>query len=241
MNSINSFMDLTEFLNLDYEEEEKSIEVEFPVLEVNGIILRLMNKHHSLWGELIWPCSKIISNYFLSKDSKFNIENKTIIEFGSGSGLCSISAAKSGAKKVICTDYPDDSIINNLKFNTKDYNNIEVIGHRWGDNVEILIEKNFNDKFDIAILCDLVFNHSEHKKLLKSLKSILKSNGFAIVAFSHHRVHLINKDLEFIELAQKKFNFKILNYFIEKHPPMFKDDPGDINIRSTSHIYILSY
>jgi len=236
--TIGSIMELDEIFAC---ESSSDSEHEYPIVTVNGIELRLMNKHHSLWGELIWCCGKIVSKAILGKNHGIDFEKKTVIEFGSGSGLCSIASSISGAKLVLATDYPDDCIIENLHYNCDSYPNIKICGHKWGEDVSKLLELNGGERFDRAILCDLVFNHSEHKKLLKSLCAVLKSDGVAYLSYTHHRVHLIQEDLKFIEYATKKFGLNCSEVFTERHPPMFPNDPGDLDIRTLAYVYALTF
>ncbi|EAX89914.1 membrane protein, putative [Trichomonas vaginalis G3] len=216
-------------------------EPEYKYIDVNGFHLRQMGKHHSLWGELVWITGRIASKHILAKDNEFNVEGKTVVEFGSGVGLCAVSAAVSGAKNVVATDYNERVILETLEYNTKNYPNIKVVGHSWGNDVTPVLEANNGEKFDIAILCDLVFNHSGHKPLLKSLKACLKPDGKALVAHSHHVPHLAQNDLNFFQLAEEKFGFKVEIIGIEKHPPMFPNDTGDIELRTHCYLKLMTF
>jgi predicted nicotinamide N-methyase len=59
-----------------------------------------------------------------------------------------------------------------------------------------------NSKFNVILLCDVVFNHSEHSKLIKSCKKVIDcADGVVWVTFTHYRPWLKEKDLAFLELA----------------------------------------
>ena len=227
-------MDLSEIFDQGPEEEEP--EPEHPFVDLMGFTIRLANKHHSLWGERVWSAGKIVSRCIKEKSHGFGVDGKTVLEFGAGCGLCSLVAATNGAKKVVCTDYPDDILIDNLKYNTEKYKNIVVLGHKWGDDCSEIIKQNDGEKFDVAILADLIFNVTEHRRLLKSLKTCLKEDGFAIVSYTHHRALKADQDLNFFRYAQEEFGFKVEELFTEKHPPMFENDFGDIELRTTCHV-----
>ena len=69
--------------------------------------------------------------------------------------------------QTVLTDYPDQSLIDNLSYNV-DRNvpesirsNVTVTGYVWGKPVEPLLEAVAPDKFGLIILSDLVFNHSQ--------------------------------------------------------------------------------
>lgn len=59
-----------------------------------------------------------------------------------------------------------------------------------------------NLKFNVILLCDVVFNHSEHQKLIKSCKLALNDAGVVWVTFTHYRPWLKEKDLAFLKLAE---------------------------------------
>jgi EEF1A N-terminal glycine/lysine methyltransferase len=77
-------------------------------------------------------------------------------------------------------------------------------------------------------LADLLFNHSEHAKLLETVEQNLKRSrsASALVFFTPYRPWLLEKDLAFFDRA-KQSNFtvnKIMEQVMDK--VMFDDDPG---------------
>lgn len=77
-------------------------------------------------------------------------------------------------------------------------------------------------------MADLLFNHSEHAKLIKSVELTLKKspNSRAYVFFSPYRPWLYEKDLAFFDLV-KEAGFTVTKMFekvMEK--VMFEEDPG---------------
>lgn len=82
--------------------------------------------------------------------------------------------------------------------------------------------------FDVLILADLLFNHSEHAKLIKTVELTLKKspNSKAYVFFTPYRPWLLEKDLAFFELAREAgFTVvKTLEKVMDK--VMFEEDPG---------------
>lgn len=223
--------------------QEPEPEPEYPVIEWEGIQLRLLNVHHSLWGDKLWEAGKIMAKIIKDKQFGVDVTGKNIVEFGSGAGLCSISASISGAKHVVATDYPDTNLIENLQYNCSKYPNIDVVGHQWGKDVTPILKANNNEKFDVAILADLIFNHTCHKQLLQSLTSLLKKDdgSYALVTYSHHRTHLVKEDLNFFKLARRKFGLNVEEVGTMKHPPMFKDDLGPLEVRTTAHFVKMTF
>jgi nicotinamide N-methyltransferase len=82
--------------------------------------------------------------------------------------------------------------------------------------------------FNVLILADLLFNHSEHGKLVRTVELTLKKtkDAKAYVFFTPYRPWLLEKDLAFFELAREK-GFVVEKTF-EKvmDKVMFEEDPG---------------
>ena len=105
-------------------------------------------------------------------------------------------------------------------------------GYLWGASTEKLIAhlpKGRNPSgFDILILADLLFNHSEHSKLVKTVQETLNrtSSSRALVFFTPYRPWLLEKDLAFFDIAREN-GFTVAKIF-EKvmDKVMFEEDPG---------------
>jgi nicotinamide N-methyltransferase len=107
-----------------------------------------------------------------------------------------------------------------------------VQGHLWGSSVDALtalLPANVRSKgFQTLILADLLFNHSEHQKLLQTVQRTLErhSDAYALVFFTPYRPWLFEKDLAFFDIAQEAgFHVeKIFEKLMDK--VMFEEDPG---------------
>jgi nicotinamide N-methyltransferase len=144
---------------------------------------------------------------------------------------------------VIVTDYPDPDLIQNLQYNIEHCaliplkSSIVAEAYLWGNDTgkltSLLLEPNAG--FDLLILADILFNHSEHQKLINTVKATLKagSNAKALVFFTPYRPWLLDKDLAFFDLARSNGFLveKILEKTMEK--VMFEADPGDETLRRT--------
>ena len=171
---------------------------------------------------------------------------KDVLELGAGAGLPGLVSAILGAKKVLITDYPDDDLIKNLWYNIQHCkalvshkNHVSAQGYLWGAPMSIAMSPGF----DLLILADLLFNHSEHKKLLSTIRTTLRRNSAstALVFFTPYRPWLLEKDLNFFELA-KQDGFivdKVLEHVMEK--VMFEEDRGDELLRRTVFGYALRW
>ncbi|KAL1655505.1 Protein N-terminal and lysine N-methyltransferase efm7 [Didymella pomorum] len=106
---------------------------------------------------------------------------------------------------------------------------IAAEGYLWGASTEIVTSHLTNDAaFDVLILADLLFNHSEHAKLIKTVELTLKKSptSKAYVFFTPYRPWLLEKDLAFFDLAREAgFTVvKTLEKVMDK--VMFEEDPG---------------
>ncbi|KAI1307684.1 nicotinamide n-methyltransferase [Mortierella claussenii] len=254
--------------------------------EPQEIKLRLVGSH-PLWGHHLWNAAKMFANW-MDDHPELSL-GKTVLELGAGAALPSFVAAVNGASKVVITDYPDNDLISNIQFNAEQVvpqqtqaGTVIVQGYLWGSNTRPLlvhlnpsmstttatvastgagITANTEPKqlFDTIILSDLLFNHSQHRSMLKTCKETLKrGTGRVFVFFTHHRPWLADADNKFFEIAAAPviepvdgdessdderdlggYGFKVEKVLEEKMTPMFMEDPGSEEVRATVHGYIM--
>ncbi|EEB06381.1 nicotinamide N-methyltransferase Nnt1 [Schizosaccharomyces japonicus yFS275] len=209
------------------------------------VLLRLVG-NHSLWGHYLWNSGIVLADYIDQHPEV--VSGKKVLELGAGAGLPSIIAALNGAKSVVCTDYPDNPLIDNIKYNVQQFPQIvdrtNVRGFLWGADITPLREAAglpADSGFDVILLSDLVFNHTEHEKLVHTSKEALSKFPDAIVYvfFTHHRPRLAHKDLQFFQIAEQN-GFKVKKFLEIKKRPMFENDPGAPEVRATVHGYSMS-
>ncbi|KAK5170119.1 Protein N-terminal and lysine N-methyltransferase efm7 [Saxophila tyrrhenica] len=240
-----------------YEPEKQSTTVNHTTLAGQELTLRLVG-HSPLWGHYIWQAALTISTYLETHASTL-LHNKTVLELGAAAGLPSIIAALNGAKCVVATDYPDQDLVDilrhNLVSNCASQDRVRVDGYLWGADISRLLSY-LPDKsnstaaehgFDVLILADLLFNHSEHQKLLSTILQTLRkpssnsTSGTALVFFSPYRPHLLEADMAFFPLAEAgglKVE-KLLETKMEK--VMFPEDRGDEEVRRTVFGFALTW
>jgi len=185
---------------------------------------------------------------------------RTVLELGAGGGPPGIVAAKCGARKVVLTHYPDRALVDNLTHNI--VQNVEparrgavcVLGYIWGHPVGPLLRALLPDpshadaaeagddgpdarsgpSFDLILLSDLIFNHSQHRALLATCEHATAPGGCVLVFYTHHLPHLAQRDMEFFEVA-REMGWKCEKVLTERFPPMFPEDSGEEEVRSTVH------
>jgi nicotinamide N-methyltransferase len=97
--------------------------------------------------------------------------------------------------------------------------------------------------FDVLILADLLFNHSEHGKLIQTVQETLqrKPDACALVFFTPYRPWLLEKDLAFFDLA-KAGGFRVQKIFektMEK--VLFEKDPGVCLCRIEVYLFFANF
>ncbi|OJD33276.1 nicotinamide n-methyltransferase [Diplodia corticola] len=217
-----------------------------------------------LWGHHIWNAARTISRFLetLPQQDTATIRGRTVLELGAGAGLPSLVCALGGAARVVCTDYPDADLVDNLRRNAAEASPevaaayeagvLRVEGYLWGADPAVLLghlrgvdgpEGTEGEGFDVVILADLLFNHSEHGKLVESVRRTLKREGDAVayVFFSPYRPWLLERDLAFFDLARdgglrvRKLGESVMEKV------MFEEDPGDELLRRTVFSYELRW
>jgi EEF1A N-terminal glycine/lysine methyltransferase len=174
------------------------------------------------------------------------------LEFGAGAGLPSLVCAINGARKVVVTDYPDEDLIENLRYNIEHSaagsdNTIVVEGYLWGNppsNLTAHLPSSGSGSaagFDLLILADLLFNHSEHRKLVISIQKTLKrtADAKALVFFTPHRPWLFERDMAFFDVAREmgfvvsKVLEKVMEKAMVENGPVRRSvfDSGDEEVR----------
>lgn len=218
------------------------------------LTLRLVG-HNPLWGHHLWNAGRLISTY-LEKNPSL-ITNKTVLELGAGAGLPSLVCGVLGAKKVVVTDYPDPDLVSNLWHNIdtckipgdeEREKRIVADGYCWGADSRPLLSylppsSSETPGFDVLILADLLFNHSEHGKLVATIQQTLakERDAKALVFFTPYRPWLFEKDMAFFDLV-KEAGFTVEQILEEKmEKVMFEKDPGDEELRRTVFGYVIKW
>lgn len=143
------------------------------------ITIRLTGSH-PLWAHHLWNSSRSISRYFETPPNQHLFRSKNVLELGAGGALPSIVISTSRAgppRKVVITDYPDEELLKNIQINIAENlaeierERVVVLGYKWGQGTVDLMSvlDGENEQFDLIILSDLIFNHSQVRRSSISL------------------------------------------------------------------------
>ncbi|KAE9399484.1 hypothetical protein BT96DRAFT_965636 [Gymnopus androsaceus JB14] len=198
--------------------------------------IRLVGSH-PLWGHHLWNSALSVASYL--EEHLDIVQEKNVLELGAGGALPSLVALESGARKVVITDYPDPDLVQNIEYNAREIADesrktrlLFRCGYIWGHSVKPLLTSlntsppDENTAFDLIILSDLIFNHSQHDALLKTCHLALKSST------------LNGKTLFFTKAKEQGWD--CVEVVTQKFKPMFPDDPGEEQVRATVHGWILT-
>lgn len=231
-----------------YEPEKEPTFEQHRMLDGQLLTLRLVGSN-PLWGHFLWNAGRTLADY-IENDAANLIVGKTVLELGAGAGLPSLICALKGASMVLVTDYPDADLIENLQYNIDHCEALPIPRtlhseeYLWGASPQTALAYLADQSgYDILILADLLFNHSEHSKLVQTVQQTLKrtNQARALVFFTPYRPWLLSKDLDFFRLATEG-GFVVEKTFekvVEK--VMFEKDPGDEQLRRTVFGYELRW
>lgn len=96
--------------------DPSTMDREFTMDEVRSIW-----QHTAYWA-FCWASGQVLARFILQNPSW--VKGKTILDFGTGSGVVAIAAMKAGAKRVIACDIDQDALISckeNAKLNNVDF------------------------------------------------------------------------------------------------------------------------
>jgi predicted nicotinamide N-methyase len=119
-------------------------------------------QHSDPYGAVLWPAASAVSDYLMTNMS---VKGLTILELGTGTGLCALTAALGGASKVLATDY-EEIPLRLLEFAAKHVNNNVSEGNEDRRSKLSVIETGFFDicdhdvplpKADVVIAADIMY------------------------------------------------------------------------------------
>jgi predicted nicotinamide N-methyase len=202
----------------------------------------LIKQRQMLFAEHIWPGSLVIADYLAANPHLCC--GRSVLELGAGGGLPSIVASKLDANIVVCSDFPDDDLLNNLRTlaTLNDCpNNFVVASHRWGDDASNLLQYVCNDQhnnvngFDLIIVAECLWKDTylQHDSLWNSIEKCCHVSGSStrtttvLISFAHRPCdgHTPIHDLEFIEKGRKTYSFDcMLIDSIDKYSDAMESD-----------------
>ncbi|KAJ6442061.1 nucleotide binding protein [Purpureocillium lavendulum] len=96
-------------------------------------------------------------------------------------------------------------------------------------------------RFDVLVLADLLFRHSEHGALVKTIKETMARDGAAYVFFTSYRPWKQDLDMGFFDVARNAGLAveQVSERKLEK--PLFENDPGDLDVQKTVKGFVVRW
>ncbi|KYK54924.1 hypothetical protein DCS_06885 [Drechmeria coniospora] len=217
----------------------------------------------------LWNGAKFVADYFEEEPAR--VRGRTVLELGAAAGLPSLVAGILGARKVVMTDFPDPDLVANMQKNIDECGEtmepeghlartIDAVGFVWGADPAPLLARlaNLDDsstmagstrgtapvvKFDVLILADLLFRHSEHGALVKTIQEVMAPStaSAAYVFFTSYRPWKQDLDMGFFDVARNAGLTveQVSERKLEK--PLFDGDPGDLDVQKTVKGFVVRW
>ena len=153
------------------------LEDDFLLYFFSWAMLTVVESRESGIGYQVWPAGSILAALLLDPNTGVArlVNNKTILELGSGCGIAGLAAAFAGAKKVFLTDRKEvlDHLRENLEINRSKLpvpDAVMVEELEWGKEVNPqLINR---DSIDVIIASDCMYWASLYERLVMTLLSL---------------------------------------------------------------------
>ncbi|QPG94465.1 Protein N-terminal and lysine N-methyltransferase efm7 [Epichloe festucae Fl1] len=207
----------------------------------------------------LWNGAKLVSDYFERVPSR--VRGRSVLELGAGAALPSLVAGILGAEKVVASDFPDPDLVANMQKNIDECDEtveprghmgrtIDAVGFVWGADPEPLLARlvvapegngdgatriRRRRRFDVLVLADLLFRHSEHGALVKTIRETMRRSrgSAAYVFFTSYRPWKQDLDMNFFDVARDA-GLEVEQVSERKlEKPLFEGDPGDLDVQKT--------
>ncbi|XP_055917499.1 histidine protein methyltransferase 1 homolog [Eupeodes corollae] len=168
-------------------------------------------------GAKIWECTEDLIAYLSENFPQDKLQSKKVLDLGCGSGVLGIYAHNCGAL-VHFQDYNEDVLekitIPNLCLNLPDDETIdsEKIKFYSGDWLKYTELTKDDEKFDIILTSETIYNPDNQQKLLDTLDAKLSEDGIILLAAKTYYFGVGGGLRQFEELIKtdKRFQSKIV-------------------------------
>uniref|UniRef100_A0A8C6TR90 Si:ch73-244f7.3 n=1 Tax=Neogobius melanostomus TaxID=47308 RepID=A0A8C6TR90_9GOBI len=162
------------------------------------------NEFADAYGAVMWPGALALCSFLENNRDMVNLEDKQVLELGSGTGLVAIVASLLGAK-VTATDLPN--FLGNLRANVM--RNIrgrsrhipQICPLTWSFDVGHIYPSHLH-RFDFVLAADVVYHHHYLDELLATMSHFCHPRTTIIWA---NKLRIVT-DIEFIEKFKKEMD-----------------------------------
>lgn len=144
------------------------------------------------YGGSVWDAAMVLTAYLSSLTGEIN-DKTTVLELGSGTGICGLHLSKRFGCRVVLTDV--EKIIGLLERNKfrNQCENVTVTELRWETGLSV-------GKFDYILGSDIVYEHSLHQPLLNTIEANSGPHTEVILSFEMRKP----EDLDAVDELQRR-------------------------------------
>ena len=179
-------------------------------------LLFVEDKKFGYAGE-IWKCARVLSDFISSERIKKLFNYKVVLEIGSGTGHCGITAATLNTKLVYLTDREENLLLleKNYLLNVDKVSEIKIITLDWNNKLDY---SNIKNEIDIIIASDIVYHGVNFKNIINTFDYFASNKTDILLAYNQR----LNNDFFDLLLDSNKWNIK------EFPKEMYNSDEGVI-------------
>ncbi|KAK0231138.1 putative methyltransferase-domain-containing protein [Armillaria fumosa] len=182
----------------EYSAQEKTMRLTFTKSSEDPVIVTLSVDASPGCGGIVWPAGQILSNYLVQQDRSF-LQDKTVLELGSGTGLVGIVAARLGAQVWVTDQAPLLDIMRQNVLRNHLTSSCTVAELNWGEPIPAGIPVP-----DVVLAADCVYFEPAFPLLVQTLCDIYDKKPEVLFCYKKRR----KADKRFFAMLKKKFTWE---------------------------------
>ncbi|KAK0498436.1 putative methyltransferase-domain-containing protein [Armillaria luteobubalina] len=182
----------------EYSPHEKTMRLTFTKSSEDPVIVTLSVDASPGCGGIVWPAGQILSNYLVQRDRSL-LQDKTVLELGSGTGLVGIVAASLGARVWVTDQAPLLDIMRQNVLRNHLTSSCTVAELNWGEPIPAGIPVP-----DVVLAADCVYFEPAFPLLVQTLCDIYDKKPEVLFCYKKRR----KADKRFFAMLKKKFTWE---------------------------------
>lgn len=173
-------------------------ELQFKLSNDKELKVHIKEVYETQYSNYVWPSALVLCDFICKNHEQF--QSKTVIELGSGTGICAIVAAKIGAKCYL-TDKVGYQELSKENLHLNRIEDAEVFPLEWGSMIDSF------PKIDYIIGSDCFYDETDFENLLFTV-SLLLDNSIDPKEAKFFTTYQLRSSTYSIECLARKWNLK---------------------------------